>query len=149
MDSLTKISLLDQVCPLYKCSTKLKPWKWIFVEAQKTLYESPWLRQPFFDMQIISYFHFGHTADMKFWNSIRTLTTSRSFWKPRQRHDSASREKPGWRRMAPYPGYALVPYFCRVAATPYPARWFGAQFAPFVGPRKRMDCTPKVGHPTE
>lgn len=35
MDSLTKISLLDQVCPLYKCSTKLKPWKWIFVEAQK------------------------------------------------------------------------------------------------------------------
>ncbi|MBD3709096.1 hypothetical protein IE996_05695 [Klebsiella pneumoniae] len=39
--------------------------------------------------------------------------------------------------MAPYPGYALVPYFCRVAATPYPALVIGAQFAPFVGPRKR------------
>lgn len=28
---------------------------------------------------------------------------------------SASRESPGWRRMAPYPGYAVVPLFCRVA----------------------------------
>ncbi|AFQ65490.1 hypothetical protein A79E_2184 [Klebsiella pneumoniae subsp. pneumoniae 1084] len=45
-------------------------------------------------------------------------------WKPNTvaAKRSASREKPGWRRMAPYPGYALVPYFCRVAATPYPTR---------------------------
>ncbi|MFM4060104.1 hypothetical protein [Klebsiella variicola] len=35
---------------------------------------------------------------------------------------SAGSENPGWRRVAPYPGYAVVPLFCLVAATPYPTR---------------------------
>ncbi|WP_222609861.1 hypothetical protein, partial [Klebsiella pneumoniae] len=50
------------------------------------------------------------------------------------------------------PVSSLCSHFCRVAATPYPAYerlQYQTVMQLSVGPRKRMDCTPKVGHPTE
>ncbi|BDA92215.1 hypothetical protein E3AUHO_49010 [Klebsiella pneumoniae subsp. pneumoniae] len=40
----------------------------------------------------------------------------------------------GW-RLSPYPAYERLQYQTVMQLS--------------VGPRKRMDCTPKVGHPTE